>query len=207
MRNFKLRKGFTLMELLVAMSVFIVISTIASGVFINSLKGERRLVSLMSVQNNVSAALEQMAREMRGGYMFSEPSGLNCAKDSNGNYVGSDSITFMSPITNSTTSYSLSSAGAIMRSTSSMTSSNVKVADLCFIVSQEPVGTANMYDTGVTPNYCYPWRVTTLLTIVPATTTGLGIESIPIQTTVSSRVLPKDMPTAVKSSTQYADCN
>ncbi len=196
--------AFTLAELLVAMSLFIIIATVAVGIFVNSIKGERRLISLMGMQNNVSSALEQMAREMRGGYIF-QLGPLNCAEDKSSGLVGSDSISFLSPDGNSSVNYSLSS-GSLTRNSSPITSSNVNVSNLCFIVSQKQIGDPTMY-TSSPANSCNPWRITILLTMSPGYTNPLGINSIPVETTVSSRVLPKDIPRFIKSSyPQYAGC-
>jgi len=66
----ELVEGFTLVELLVAMSVFIIVLTLAVAVFVNALRSQRFLTKLMAVNNNAGLVLEQMAREMRTGYKF-----------------------------------------------------------------------------------------------------------------------------------------
>ena len=64
------RRGFTIIELMVAMSLFVIVVGIASGVFIRSLRTQRSLVSLMAANDNASQTLEQMTREMRTGAAF-----------------------------------------------------------------------------------------------------------------------------------------
>jgi len=51
------KSGFTIVELLVAMSIFVILITIAVGAFIQALRSERRLTSLMTVSNNASSVL------------------------------------------------------------------------------------------------------------------------------------------------------
>jgi len=66
-------KGFTLIELLIAVGLFSVIVSIATGGFVTALRTQRQVVGLTSANNNVSLAMEQMAREIRTG------SGFSCA--------------------------------------------------------------------------------------------------------------------------------
>ncbi|MEK7507619.1 MAG: type II secretion system protein [Patescibacteria group bacterium] len=65
--------GFTLIELLVSVSVFIIIVTIAVGGFVGALRTQRQVAALISANNNVSLAIEQMAREIRTGRNFCDP--------------------------------------------------------------------------------------------------------------------------------------
>jgi prepilin-type N-terminal cleavage/methylation domain-containing protein len=64
------RKGFTLVEVLVAMGIFVIVIAIATGGFVNSLRTQRQVASLISAQSNASLVLEQMAREIRTGFLF-----------------------------------------------------------------------------------------------------------------------------------------
>ena len=63
-------KGFTLVELLVAMALFSILMAIAAGGFVRALRSEREVSAMMAAESNVKLALEQMAREMRTGYLF-----------------------------------------------------------------------------------------------------------------------------------------
>jgi prepilin-type N-terminal cleavage/methylation domain-containing protein len=65
-----MRKGFTLIEILVAIALFSVITAIAAGGFTNALQTQRQISALIGAQSNVSLTLEQMAREIRTGYLF-----------------------------------------------------------------------------------------------------------------------------------------
>ncbi len=60
-------RGFTMIELLVAISVFTVIITITSGIFIASLRSHRTSIALISANSDAQLTLEQMARMIRKG--------------------------------------------------------------------------------------------------------------------------------------------
>lgn len=63
-------RGFTLIEMIVAIALFSVVITIAIGGFVNALRTQRQVAALLASQSNVSLALEQMARDIRTGYLF-----------------------------------------------------------------------------------------------------------------------------------------
>ncbi|MDP2629315.1 MAG: type II secretion system protein [Candidatus Harrisonbacteria bacterium] len=65
------QKGFTIVELLVAITIFSMVMAIASNLFIRSLRAQRSVVSLIAVNDNVSLALERMARNIRTSSGFS----------------------------------------------------------------------------------------------------------------------------------------
>ncbi len=65
-----MKRGFTLVELLVSIGLFAVITSIAVGGFVSILRSERQAAGLLAANSNVSLSIEQMAREMRTGYNF-----------------------------------------------------------------------------------------------------------------------------------------
>ncbi len=65
-----MKKGFTLIELMVTVSLFAIIITIAVGGFTNAIRTQRQVASLIAAQSNVSLTLEQMTRQIRTGYLF-----------------------------------------------------------------------------------------------------------------------------------------
>jgi prepilin-type N-terminal cleavage/methylation domain-containing protein len=196
--NFKLQEGFTLAELLVAMSIFVIIITVASGIFIRSMQDENRLTALMGTQSSLNSALEQMAREIRGGYLFNDLTmgSPNCG--TTGSYYGPSSLngysfmTFVGP--NGTTTYSLS-GGRIERNGDFLTSQDVSVQNLCFVINQ--IGSP--YPALRPADSCNPWRVSIFLNAEPVASNSI-VQPFYLQTTVSSRVLPKDMPAGTKAS-------
>ncbi|PIU98419.1 hypothetical protein COS61_01505 [Candidatus Wolfebacteria bacterium CG03_land_8_20_14_0_80_40_12] len=71
-QNLKPNSGFTVVELLIAMGLFVILSGIATGGFIKALKSQQEIVNLMEVNDNMSLTLEQISREFRTGYNFSK---------------------------------------------------------------------------------------------------------------------------------------
>jgi len=71
------RGGFTLVELLVAMGIFIVVLGIVTSIFLGALRTQRAMVALMAANDNASLALEQMAREIRTGTSFPAAGTMN----------------------------------------------------------------------------------------------------------------------------------
>ncbi len=65
--------GFTLVELLIAMSLFLVVLVVASSTFVQSLKSQRAAAELIAVNDNASLTIEGIAREIRTGIEFSVP--------------------------------------------------------------------------------------------------------------------------------------
>lgn len=58
-------QGFTLLELLVAVAIFSVVMTVASGVLSNILQSQERVLAEQLALNNTSYALEYMGRSLR----------------------------------------------------------------------------------------------------------------------------------------------
>jgi len=186
-------EGFTLVELLVAMSIFIVIVTVAVGVFVSALKDQRFLTSEMAMNNNMGLVLEQMAREMRTGYQF-QSSGGSCGSG------GSTGISFFnsqdSDATggNATTAYVFTGTGITRQETGAsdsskdtnavITSSDVKVENGCFYLMQDS-GT-------LTKQACNPPRVVIQMEVASANASQVPAPSF-IETTVSSRILPAEI--------------
>jgi prepilin-type N-terminal cleavage/methylation domain-containing protein len=117
------RHGFTVIELMVAMSLFTVVVGIASGVFVRSLRTQRAVAALMAANDNASFALEQMAREVRTGREFS----------------GSGGALLFTNDRNERVSYAVRE-GRIERNGASITSAQVLVTHLSFDLAGAEVG-------------------------------------------------------------------
>lgn len=62
-----MKKGFTLIELMVAVSIFIIVMTISMGAIIGVFDANRKSRSLKTVLNNLNLAVESMSKEIRFG--------------------------------------------------------------------------------------------------------------------------------------------
>ena len=90
MRKKIYNKGFTLIELMTAVSIFIVIMTVSMGSILSIFDANRKSRSLKTVMNNLNLALESMSREMRYGRSY------NCGTDSDPNCSGGTLMSFTS---------------------------------------------------------------------------------------------------------------
>ena len=161
-----MRKGFTIVELLIAMALFVIIISIASGAFINSLRTQRATVALVAANSNASLALEQMAREMRTGKDFSQSA--------------AQEITFTNANGESATYQWNNISGAVEKKTGSgsfkrITADNVLVKNLNFRIFN-----GSLADP-------YPPRITVVLQVAPANIPFID-STVDLETTVSARL-------------------
>lgn len=123
MKKTNFRSGFTLIELMVAMGLFVIVIGIVSATFIRSLRTQRQVVALMAANDNASFTLEQMAREIRTGSAFSSGEGRLSFENSDGKPV----------------EYALVGR-VVTRNGRPLTASNVLVAYLSFFLRGSEVG-------------------------------------------------------------------
>lgn len=138
------QKGFTLIELMVSISVFIVIMVISMGSVLSVIDANRKSQSLRSVMDNLNLSLESMTRSIRFGTSyhcdaFADVNVLNTngflyPRDCSG---GASSIAFVSQV-GTQVIYKLVD-GRIIRKVGSgpdyyMTGSDVTITNLTFIV-------------------------------------------------------------------------
>ncbi|HVN26366.1 MAG TPA: type II secretion system protein [Candidatus Paceibacterota bacterium] len=64
------RQGFTLVETLVSIGIFVTLVAIAVGGFVQAIHTQGEVSRLISAQDNVSVSIEEMAREIRTGFLF-----------------------------------------------------------------------------------------------------------------------------------------
>jgi prepilin-type N-terminal cleavage/methylation domain-containing protein len=65
------KKGFSVIELVIGVTVFSIVVSLSLGLFGSVLQGQRAAFAIQEVQNNVRFAFELMAKEMRTGEDFS----------------------------------------------------------------------------------------------------------------------------------------
>jgi len=159
-------RGFTIIELLVAMGLFIVFMVIASGTFIRALRTQRAIVALIAANDNVSLSMEQMAREIRTGTSFSL-SGNDLS------FVNAAGVGVTYRLNPSTNAIEKEKAGANFVP---ITATNVKVNSL------------NFYLSGQLANDGLQSRITIVLSASPNVPSVLN-SNINLQTTISARTL------------------
>jgi len=156
-------KAFTMVEMIVALGLFIVVLTIATGSLIKGLRMQKEIGNLVSVNSNISQTLEQMGREIRTGRDFSSPS--------------PSSLKFINAYHKAVT-YQLNGKFIERKEDdekfSPITAENVLVNNLKFILK------------GENPGDGLPPRITIIINISPSLTHIKDIHSI-FQTTISCR--------------------
>lgn len=63
-------KGFTLIEVIVAVGIFVIVMVIAVGAVINAVDANRKAQSMSVVVNNLNLSIESMVRDLRTGYGY-----------------------------------------------------------------------------------------------------------------------------------------
>ena len=192
-------KGVSLIELMVAVSVFIILISIAVGSFVQSMKTQRITLALISANDSMNLSVEQMAREIRTGYLFctrhvsaATTTNLGCGNlaDFSGDYevqfVNANGIFVRYRLNNSTFALEkgisdsvclgglLNPDGFCYRS---ITADNVKVAQ--FVVELRHA------DTEPNP---YPPRVTLIMSV---TSKEPDVEPLNIFTDIETSISPR----------------
>jgi prepilin-type N-terminal cleavage/methylation domain-containing protein len=173
------RGGFTVPELLVAIALFSVLVSIAVGGYVVALRTQRQVVAVLAANANASAAIEQMAREMRTGYDFCDASrGTSCAGANEVVFRNADGtiVQYQYHLATEMAGYYY---GAVERSAGGspqvITGSNVNIVYLRFDRS----GTDDYTDG-------YPPRITITMGVSPLEV-GVSQNITNLQATISSR--------------------
>jgi prepilin-type N-terminal cleavage/methylation domain-containing protein len=70
MNRKSLKKGFTLIEMMVSLAIFSVVALISVGALVRIMDANQKSISLKTSINNLNYALEAMTREMRMGSVY-----------------------------------------------------------------------------------------------------------------------------------------
>lgn len=176
------KNGFTVVEMIVAVAVFLTVIAVVFGIFIRSVRTQRFVNDVMSMNSNSSLSLEQIMRELRSGFYF-EPTDTGSICGAAGLY---DTLSFTrvrgAGTINVTYAWN-SEAGSIERTegaspASVLTAADVNVRQLCFSVLH---GNAND-----------PWRISLFLKVGPRSDSAPE-NTISLETTVSARILPGEL--------------
>ena len=138
----KLKSGFTLIEMMVALAVFMVVMTITLAAFLNIVDIQKKTEAFRKVNDNLNFSMEMMMREIREGRNYCN--GVPC---------GEKSFIFTSRAEGALVIYSFNSDGYIERciisvtcdntSGQRITSDDVTITSLYFTVSGEEIGPYN----------------------------------------------------------------
>ena len=170
--------GFSLIELLVAATIFTFVATGISGLFVQALDMQRRASGIQKIQENALYVLESITREIRVSIITS--GNTVCTTP----YPQETKTLMIQHPVNGTVTYEfskISGVGAITRDDGSgaqqITSSDVDITSFAFCVS------GSVADGQQT-------RVTIPMTL--QTTAGRSVNSVSLQTTIISRDLSVD---------------
>ncbi|NCO61882.1 prepilin-type N-terminal cleavage/methylation domain-containing protein [Candidatus Kaiserbacteria bacterium] len=187
--------GFTLVEMLVALSLFTIVVTIVAGSILVLISGNQQVVKEQSVMANMSFVMDSMTREIRTGKNYYCDSSFGSQPDANQNQdcvSGNKAISFVeagNSITGSNNGriayYFDSTNKTIMRkvgnsSPQSIVSNDIYIKSAKFFVT----GTKSLSDNS--PDVNQP----TVTIVITATESSVsGEKPITLQTTITQREL------------------
>jgi prepilin-type N-terminal cleavage/methylation domain-containing protein len=182
------RKGFTLVEVVVAMSIFSVLTVVVSGIFVNVSNLHRQTANLQRLQNDGRYMIEKIAREIRSrevDYPLINPQTCLLFKpDELGN------ILMVQYIDDGKIGYSLDPSDKDCSnnpdnpdSWAALNATDVEVKNLQFVVSPLADDVWNQE-----PEYNIQPRVTILLTIANREGADKHRQEVTLQTTISSKL-------------------
>ncbi len=139
-------EGFTLMELMIALGIFVIVIIVVVSIFIHSVKINRTISKRIAAIDNVSLVVEQIAREIRTGVRFGQLDGLGTGQIRNIDGKFGDGFSFVN-YKGETVNYQLDD-GVIKKRVKlgdnmihdflPITSANVKINRLIFLSSFQP---------------------------------------------------------------------
>ena len=141
-------RGFTLIELMTAVSIFIIVMTISTGSIISVFDANRKSRSLKTVLNNLNLAVESMSKEMRFGKNYHCGPGTvtvpqNCPSgDTLMSFLSSDGVQITYRLNGTTIEKQIESEGYI-----AVTAPEIIINDLTFFALG--AGTGNSFQPKV----------------------------------------------------------
>ena len=179
------KRGFTLIEIMVAVSVFMVVMVISSGSILSVFNANQKSKTLRSVMDNLNLTLESMSRTIRFGENYHCGSAGDPTQPSDcPSSPGYSSNLTVKAFDGTQTTYSLSS-GRIVRTTPSgiynMTSGDVTITKLAFrVYGSLPFNT---------PDLLQPQVIIVVGGYVGSSNKPLNQSTFSLETTVSQRKL------------------
>ncbi|MDO8729313.1 MAG: type II secretion system protein [bacterium] len=172
-------KGFTLIELMVAISIFIVVMTISMSSIIGVFDANRKSRSLKTVLNNLNLAVESMSKEMRFGKNYhcgsgtvTEPKNCSSGGDALISFLSSDNLQIVYKLNGTTIEKSIDGGNTYI----AVTAPEIVIDNLVF------------YSKGVDSSDTLQPKVIVKIKS-HAGTTGKGRSDFTLQTLISQRAL------------------
>lgn len=126
----KLNSGFTLLEILVALALFIVVMTIGLGSVINVLEANRKSASLKSVMTNLNFAIEIMSREIKFGRSYGCSIGTCSSGDTRISFISSENLNVVYRLNNNRIEKSVDNGSTFQ----AITAPDIVVQDMRFYI-------------------------------------------------------------------------
>lgn len=200
MKNINKKEGgYTIVELLVGVGLFLTATSVIVGIFVQGVRSQKFLNSLLEVQSNSGLIVEQIMREIRLGFWFKAiPSdgdscgSLNPALSQNleftrfvrkeriqTKYIWDDEV---KSIVRKVQKIDNAGNPVGEEQITQLNASSIAVNRLCFLVN----------DVDEDPRQ-KPWRITMSFN-VGSTNTQLENKTMDFQTTIAARILPFEVP-------------
>jgi len=158
-----MKKAFTLIEILVAVSIFIVVITVALTLFVSGINGQRKVIALQDVQDNAKFLMGFIIKEVRMSKInYISPSILNITRPNGESVI-----------------YTFNNSEGTIERVDSSTNGQINSNDVLVY--------GNFYGLGIGSNDNQQVRVTIVMDVQK--NIGKTDASIKIQTTVSQRNL------------------
>lgn len=68
--KYKSQKAFTLIEMMVSVTIFLIVMTIVLGAVLSIIDGNKKTQAINGVSNNLSSSIESMVRDIKTGYKY-----------------------------------------------------------------------------------------------------------------------------------------
>lgn len=139
-------KGYTLLEMIVAVGIFSIVMTVASGAYLALMDYDREVRATNALTNNLAFAVDSMARSIRTGTLFGCGSTGGASGGTNGTC---NSFSFLDAYLNQKVTYIRMSNGTIGRCTGSGTCSDSNAISLTDPAVSIPSGGLTFYVRGI----------------------------------------------------------
>lgn len=100
-KGYNVRRGFTLIEMLVAVALFAVVMLVSTAVIFSIIGGNKKAQGINAVSNNLNFAVESMVRDIKTGYGYSCYGNQKDALDASGDSFELIEIPLPDPSTSS----------------------------------------------------------------------------------------------------------